>query len=379
MAHLPQWVCRGPTKAEVNLANFRENVKTFRRIADDAGTLLMAVIKTNAYGHGLVPIAHAAIKAGADRLGVTTMEEGVLLRENDIDAPIHLLSPIIPEQAEDTVTYDLTASVSSCEQAKAIHTAAISQQKIVPVHLKVDTGLHRFGIAPEYALDFCRWCYHLSGLYWEGIYTHFSTANNKYRKTTEAQFTLLMDTITGLNDYGYHFPIRHAGASTIALRRPDMHLDMIRPGIALFGYTPDIQHQALTSIRPVMSLKSRILQVRSLPPGTPVGYGGSYITTERETLAVVPVGHGHGYKRALSNNGEVLIRGMRAAIVGEISLDQLIVRITHINGVSEGDEVVLIGEQGADEIFAREIAEHAQTIVDDVLSSLMERVYRVYK
>ncbi len=345
MAHPPLTTC-GPTKAEVDLTAFRDNVKAFKNIAVDSDSRLMAVIKTNAYGHGVVPIGHAAIEAGADRLGVTTVEEGALLRENGIDVPIHILSTIMPAQATDAVTYDLTVSVSSSELAEAIHAAAVSQEKTAPVHLKLDTGLHRFGIAPEYAREFCRSCYHLSGLFWEGIYTHFSSADEGLWETTEKQFSLFMDTVLDLNECGYNFPIRHAGASTIAIERRDMHLDMIRTGVALFGYPPEVRQQGMVPLKPVMALKSRILHVRTLPPNSSVGYGGNYVTSGYEKLAIVPVGHGDGYKRALSNKGEVLVRGKRAAIAGEISLDQMIINVTHISDVQEEDEVVLIGCQG---------------------------------
>ncbi len=370
---------RGPTVAEVNLRAFRDNVDVFKTIATDSGSQLMAVIKTNAYGHGVVPIGHAAIEAGADRLGVTTVEEGVLLRENGIDVPIHLLSSINTSQVADAVAYDLTISVSSQELAVAVHAAALKQGKTATVHLKLDTGLHRFGIAPENAWDFCRSCYHLTGLYWEGIYTHFSSADEGDWTTTEQQFTLFMDTILDLNEGDYNFPIKHAGASTIAMERNDMHLDMIRPGIALFGYTPEIRQQNKLTLKPVMALKSNILLVRELPPNTPVGYGGSYVTSDDEKIAIVPVGHGDGYKRALSNKGEVLVNGQRARIAGEISLDQMMIDVTHINDVRNGDEVVLMGEQGGDAISARDIADKVDSIVDEVLSSLMERVPRVYK
>ncbi|RYG73709.1 alanine racemase [Lentibacillus lipolyticus] len=379
MAQPTELTSHGPTKAEVDLTAFRDNVDVFKTIAENSGSQLMAVVKTNAYGHGVVPIGHAAIEAGADRLGVTTVEEGALLRKHGISVPIHVLSSITPAQVADAVRYDLTLSVSSRALAEAIHAAAVSQAKTAPVHLKLDTGLHRFGIAPEHAREFCRSCYHFTGLYWEGIYTHFSSADEGDWETTEKQFTLFMNIVMELNECGYNFPIRHAGASTIAMEREDMHLDMIRPGIALFGYTPEVRQQDRLPLKPVMTLKSKILHVRTIPPATPVGYGGNYVTSGYEKLAVVPVGHGDGYKRALSNKGEVLVHGKRAAIAGEISLDQMIINVTPIGDVREGDDVILMGSQGGDTITARDIADKVDSIVDEVLASLMERVNRVYK
>src|SRR5699024_10529894 len=161
------------------------------------------------------------------------------------------------------------------------------------------------------AIEFCQSCYELPGLQWDGIYTHFSSADEGEWEITEDQFALFMDTIKKLKKHGYHFPVRHAGGSTIAIERKDMHLDMVRPGIALFGYPPERRQDNMIPLKPVMSLRSRILHVRELPPGTPVGYGGSYVTKGHEKVAVIPIGHGDGYHRALSNNGQMLVHGKR--------------------------------------------------------------------
>ncbi|WP_010532049.1 alanine racemase [Lentibacillus jeotgali] len=377
MSHPSTLTAYGPTVAEVDLGAFRENVRTLKHFAGNSR--LMAVIKTNAYGHGVVPIGQAAVQAGADRLGVTMVEEGAQLRANGIDVPIHILSSIMSWQAADAVAYDLTASISSLELANALSREAVAQNKMVSAHLKIDTGLHRFGIDPNRALEFCRLCYELPGLEWEGIYTHFSSADEGEWKTTEDQFALFMGTIAKLKRHGYHFPVRHAGGSTIAIEREDMHLDMVRPGIALFGYPPEGRQDHMISLKPVMSLKSRILHVRELPPGTPIGYGGSYVTKGYEKIAVIPIGHGDGYHRALSNNGQMLVHGRRAEIIGEVSLDQTLIDVTHIADAADGDEVILMGRQAGDAISAREIAGWMDSIVDEVLAGLKERVERVYK
>src|SRR5699024_3018454 len=172
---------------------------------------------------------------------------------------------------------------------------------------------------------------------------------------------------------------RHAGASTIAIERKDMHLDMVRTGIALFGYPPERRQISMISLKPVMELKSRIIHVRELPPDTPVGYGGTYVTRGYEKIAVVPIGHGDGYHRALSNNGEMLVHGKRAGIIGEVSLDQTLIDVTGIPDVNEGDEVILMGTQAGDSISAREVAGWMGSIVDEVLAGLKERVERKYK
>ncbi|HLR61574.1 MAG TPA: alanine racemase [Lentibacillus sp.] len=377
MSHPSTLTAYGPTVAEVDLGVFRENVRTLKGFAQNSR--LMAVIKTNAYGHGVVPVGQAAVQAGADRLGVTMVEEGAQLRANGIDVPIHILSSIMSWQAADTVAYDLTASISSLELASALSKEAVAQNKTVSAHLKINTGLHRFGIDPDRAIEFCQSCYELPGLQWEGIYTHFSSADEGEWEITEDQFALFMDTIKKLKKHGYHFPVRHAGGSTIAIERKDMHLDMVRPGIALFGYPPERRQDNMIPLKPVMSLRSRILHVRELPPGTPVGYGGSYVTKGHEKVAVIPIGHGDGYHRALSNNGQMLVQGKRVEIIGEVSLDQTIIDVTHIADAADGDEVILMGSQAGDAISAREIAGWMDSIVDEVLAGLKERVERIYK
>lgn len=361
-----------PTVKEIDLTAFQENIITFKKRLHKVK--LLAVIKTNAYGHGILPISRAAVHAGANRLGVTTVEEGILLRENGIKIPIQILSAIFPEQAADVVTYGLTASVSSERLASALSEAAVKQNRVVRGHLKIDTGLHRFGIDPQQAIEFCEISYDLPNLDFEGIYTHFSNADEGDWKTTESQFSLFMNTVLQLREKGFTFPVHHVGGSTIAIERTDMHLDMVRPGIALFGYQPAPRQKKMITLKPVMKLTTKVLQLRDLAPGIPVGYGGYYVTKSNEKLAILPIGHGDGYKRALSKKGGVLVAGRRAKIVGTISLDQTIIDVTHIPNVSEGDEVVLIGQMGEDEITAQEVAGWMDSIADEVLSSLMERI-----
>ncbi|MBY7142948.1 alanine racemase [Virgibacillus sp. NKC19-3] len=376
MIYSPTLAAYHPTTAEIDLAAFHENIRNVKRIINKS--ILLAVIKTNAYGHGTVRIGKEAVRAGADRLGVTTVEEGALLRENGIQVPIHVLNSIMPAQAADIARYKLTASVFSYRLTRAISEAATKQQREIPVHVKVDTGLHRFGLEPHEVIPFCTSCYKLPGLRWEGIYTHFSSADEGDMGKTEKQFRLFLEVVEKLYKQGFTFPIRHVGGSTIAMERPDLHLEMVRPGLALFGYPPALRQRDILTLKPVMTLKSTLIHVRHLPPNTPVGYGGSYVTTTHEKIAVVPIGHGDGYSRRLSNKGEMLVRGHRAKIVGKLSLDQTLIDVTTIPDVAKGDEVILIGRQGEDEISAYDVAEWMDSIVDEVVSSLTERIRRVY-
>lgn len=340
--------------------------------------MLLVVVKTDAYGHGIVPIAHEAVKAGADRLGVTTVMEGVRLRENGIQIPVHLLSPITEEQAEVVVHHNLIASVSSGSVAKAISNAALKLQKHAVVHLKINTGLHRFGIEPEQALAFCIACYHLESIVWEGIYTHFSNADKGDWDTTDRQFQRFMEVVDSLKEVGYTFPIHHVGASSIALEKQIMHLEMVRPGIALFGYPPADRQMNLLPLIPVMTLKTKLINIRIVPAYVSIGYGASYVTNSIEKIGIIPIGLGDGYKMALSNKGEVLIKGKRAKIIGSISLDQTFINVTDIPDVELDDEVILIGSQDNEQISAKDIAGWIDSNVDEVLASLMSRIHRVY-
>src|SRR5699024_8325913 len=218
----------------------------------------------------------------------------------------------------------------------------------------------------------------LPGVTFEGIYTHFSEADEAKWEITENQYKMFQRTVNELEEEGYLFPVKHAGASTIALERPDMYADMIRPGISLFGYSPDARQKNILPLQPVLQLKSALIRVRKIPKNSGVGYGAGFITNRDSKIAVVPIGLGDGYSRSLSNKGEVLVRGMRAPIIGTISLDQTFIDVTDIPGVTEGDEVVLIGKQGDDEITARDVATWMGSIIDEVLAGILERVQRVY-
>jgi alanine racemase len=366
-----------PTYAEINLSAFHSNVKALKAHITEKCKLL-AVVKTDAYGHGIVPIAKEAVKAGADRLGVTTVNEGILLREAGINLPIQLLSPIGDGAYELAVHHDLIASVSSVEDAEALQAAALEQNKEALVHLKINTGLNRFGIEPEEASDFCESCYDLEGIRWEGIYTHFSHADEGDWKRTATQFHIFQSVVKTLENKGFSFPIHHVGGSTIALEKEKMHLDMVRPGIALFGYPPAKRQDGILPLKRVMTVRTKLIAIRDIREHQLVGYGGIYESPSVERIGIIQVGLGDGYKMALSNNGEVLIKGKRASVIGSISLDQSFIQLTHIPGVSYQDRVTILGEDGKESISARDIATWIQSNTDEVLASFTSRIRRVY-
>ena len=365
-----------PTMATIDLNTFKRNLRRLKE--HTRSDYFLAVVKTNAYGHGIVPIARAAIEAGADWLGITTLEEGIKLRESGIEVPMLLLSDSFTSQVPDIVAYDLTVSVSSALLAKKLSEEAIKQHRLVRAHLKIDTGLHRFGLSSYEALTFCEECYDLEGVHWEGVFSHFSDADEGNWEKTERQFTLFQTTVAELAHYGFEFPIKHVAGSTITIERSDMHLNMVRPGIALFGYHPSPSQKSLLTLTPVMQLATNILSLKEVPAGTSVGYGGNYVTKKDEKLAVLPIGLGDGFSRVLSNKGYVLVGGQKANIVGNISLDQTIIDVTHIPNVNAGDIVVIIGKMGEEEITAEEIAGWMGSIVDEVLACFTDRIPRVY-
>lgn len=362
------------TVAEVNLNYLQDNIKILKELIGPR--LLLAVLKTNAYGHGLELAAQAAVTADADRIGVTTVEEGITLRNHGIQIPIHLLSPPPVEAAEAIVQFQLIAPVSTRILAQALHKSALKLNKKATVHLKINTGLQRFGLDPEEAVNFLQSVYWLHGLYWEGVYTHFSNADEGDWRQTEKEFHLYLNTVKELKAKGFQFLLHHAGASTIALERKDMYLDMVRPGIALFGCYPAARQRKIADLKTVMSVKTRLIEVRHVKPEKKIGYGNAYVTSTNEKIGVLPVGIGDGFRESLTN-GEVLIRGQRAKVVGSISLDQTFVNVTSIPGAKVGDEVTIIGRQGNEQIRAETIAAKTNGKTEAVLACIMPRVSRV--
>ncbi len=360
------------TWAEVDLDAIAENVRNLKAHVGP-GTMLMAVVKANAYGHGAVPVARAALEAGADRLAVNRAEEGVALRKAGIEAPILLLGPSLPSQAEAIVEYNLTPTVISGELATALDDAGR-----VTVHVKVDTGMGRFGIMPEEALDFFRFLHTLPNLYVEGIFTHFAVADLADKSYTWGQFRKFQAVLGALEEHGLRPPIRHVCNSAATMDLPEMHLEMVRVGIAMYGLRPSDEVEPAVPIRPALSLKSCVARVRTLPPGSGISYGLTYVTEKETKVALVPVGYGDGYHRLISNRGSVLIHGKRAPIVGRVCMDQFVVDVSGIPDVREGDEIVLIGRQGGEEIRAEEVARWAETINYEVVTGLLPRAARRY-
>ncbi|MBN2548812.1 MAG: alanine racemase, partial [Anaerolineales bacterium] len=284
-----------------------------------------------------------------------------------------------PEGAQAVVRWQLTPSLITAEFAQALSAQAAAQGAVVPVHIKVDSGMNRFGLLPDEVLDFLRQLHDLPGLHLEGLFTHYATADWEDWTHACQQLVIFRQVITAAEEAGFHFPLLHAANSAATMRLPEAHFNAVRPGIALYGLDPSSEWPPVFEIRPALTLKSRVGRVRQLPTGAAVSYSRTFIAPHPITAALVPVGYGDGYHRILSNQGSVLIRGQRAPILGRVCMDQFVVDVSHIPGVQQDDEVVLVGAQGEQRIRAEEVAVPASTINYEVTTSLLPRVARLYR
>jgi len=296
-------------------------------------------------------------------LAVARLEEGIFLRKAGITVPILVLGLTLKQQAELLVSYSITPAVSECEMIEKLSEEAFKEGKIVKVHLKVDTGMGRIGIFPNRVLDFVKKIKALKNIEIEGVFTHFSVADEKDKTYTEIQFKKFMEVLNILEKEGIEIPIKHVGNSATLLDLPHMWLDLIRPGISIYGLYPSKEVQKIIKLIPAHSFKTRIVFLKELPAGECISYGRTYKTKKKRTVvASLPVGYADGYNRHLSNQGEVLVRGRRFPVIGRICMDQTMIDVTNLPQVEIGDEVVLWGRQGQEEITVEEIAEKIGTI-----------------
>jgi len=365
------------TWAEIDLDAIAFNAAGLKARAGGKAEL-MVTVKANGYGHGAVQVARAALEGGATRLAVHRALEGVQLRQAGITAPILVMGYTLPAVSERVVRWNLTPTVNSQPQAEALSAAAVAAGKMLPIHVKIDTGMGRYGLLPDEALGFVRFLSGLPGLALEGLYTHHAVADLADKSFTRHQFGLYMNVVEQLEAAGFTFPLKHVSNSATTLDLPEMALDMLRCGIALYGLRPSGEVEPVIPLRPALTLKSRVVRVRTLPAGASISYGRTYITEKPTRVALVPVGYGDGYHRILSNRGAVLIHGQRAPIVGRVCMDQFVVDVNHIPDVQLHDEVVLVGRQGEGHIPAEEVARWAETINYEVTTGLLPRVVRVY-
>ena len=362
--------------ARIDLDAIAHNVA---RLKERVGpnTALWAVGKANAYGHGALPVARTALAAGASRLAVARLSEGAALRQAGVSAPILVMGYHLPAEAEAAVAHDLIVTVNDMAFARALAQQAHDAGKRALVHVKVDTGMGRFGRLPDELLPFLEQITRLPQLRLEGLWTHFATADERDKTFAREQYALYRQA-ADLARARYNIPYLHVANSAAILDMPETWLDAVRPGIALYGLYPSNEVSASVELRPALTLISHVGRVRTLPAGASVSYGRTFIAPRSTTVALLPIGYGDGVHRLLSNRGAVLIRGQRAPIIGRVCMDNIMVDVSDIAGVQEGDEAVLIGQQGDARISAEEVAAWAQTINYEVTTSLLPRATRMY-
>lgn len=362
--------------AEVDLDALAHNVRVFKTLVGDK-TLLAIVLKANACSHGAVPAARTVLAAGADWLAVNTCDEGVQLRRAGIGARTLLLGYTPASQAATVVANRLTPTVNTIEMAEALSALAGATNPL-PIHVKVDTGLSRYGLLPDEIVPFCQRLSALPGIRLEGLFSHFASADAADKTAARRQVAIYTDTVNRLKEAGITIPLRHLAASGAILDMPETYLDMVRCGISAYGLYPSDEVSRAIPLRPTMSLKARIARLRTLPPGTGVGYGSTFITARPTLAALIPIGYADGVKRGYSNKGTLLVHGRRVPVIGRVSMDQLTIDVTDVPGVAEGDEVVLVGEQGDERITWEEYATVLGTIIHEVIVGIAPRVPRVY-
>ncbi|TET95542.1 MAG: alanine racemase, partial [Dehalococcoidia bacterium] len=333
-----------------------------------------AVVKANAYGHGALGAARTALEAGADRLAVICVDEGEQLRRGGVSVPILVMGHSSVGEARRIVELELTPTVTSLEMGHALAREAEAVAVRQPLHLKVDTGLNRYGVTPQEVVPLAEALRAIPSLQVEGIFTHFASADEGDKRFTLEQYT----TFRGVVEKLPWVPIRHVSNTATLLDRPEMSLEMARPGVGMYGLYPSPYVSRSLSLRPVLSLKSRVTRLTGVAPGDSVSYGRTWRANRPSTIALVMCGYADGLPRLLSNRGSMLVRGRRVPIVGRVCMDMCMVDVTDVPDVAEGDEVVVIGRQGEAEITAEEVAELCGTISYEILCGISARVPRLY-
>ncbi|MFH1406626.1 MAG: alanine racemase [Candidatus Omnitrophota bacterium] len=366
-----------PAWIEVNLNAIEKNLALARKITPK-NTKVLAVVKADAYGHGAVPVAKKLCNCGVDYLAVASIEEAQELRNAKIRSPILILGVVHPSQLKDALKLNLTLTLFTKTMIKALSKQAKTQNKIVPVHIKIDTGMGRLGVWFEDAMDFIIEAAASRNLKLEGIFTHLSAADED-REYTLSQLSHFNKLIANLDERGIRILFKHAANSMGTLGYKQAHFNMIRPGLMLYGLYPDNNTKKQHMLFPAMSFKARVVWLKETPKGRYISYGHTYVTQKNTMLASIPVGYSHGYPRTLSNKAHVLIGGKRAPVAGRICMDQTMVDVGLLKTVKLGDEVCLLGEQKNDKITAEYLADLCGTISYEIVCWISRRVPRIYK
>jgi len=363
-----------PAWLEIDLGKLRRNLQLIRQELPP-GVRLLAVVKDEAYGHGALEVAHVAIEEGAWGFGLSTLEEAMTLRDGGIKAPLLLLGERQEAELEWCVAHDLTVCVNEPHNVRALARIAASHGKQVPVHVKIHTGMSRYGVRWDEALPLIAQVAAEKSLLLEGVMTHFSQSDETDKTFANLQFSRFKEVLDGMRAQNLSAKLRHVCNSGGFLDLPQTHLDMVRTGILMYGIFPSQVCRKIEGIQPVMSVKAKIAAIQKLKPGEVVGYGMRYTAASDRRIAIIPIGYGDGFPRA-RNEGGVLIHGRIAPLIGGIAMDALMVDITDIPQAHMWDEVVIMGRQGDREITARDIAKLKNSVTYDVLTSWRLRMRR---
>lgn len=367
------------TELEINLGNLSQNIRNLKDLIKK-DTQFMAVVKANAYGHGLVEISKAAVEAGADWLGVACLDEAVKLREAGIHKPILILGEVLNDDLRTAANKDISVALISL--AKIREVAEINFDRPLKVHLKIDTGLNRLGIEKEEIPEAVRILSSHKNIIIEGVYSHLASVEENDLAYTKAQIKNFKEAIKVLKQNNIDNVIKHIAASAATMIMKDSRFDMVRCGIAIYGLWPSKEIKKTFNhpdfLSPALTFKTQIIQIKKVKKGEKVGYGGSFKVDRNMTIGIIPVGYTEGIDRGLSNIGEVLVSGERCPIIGRICMNMTIIAITNID-IKTSDEVTIIGKQGDEEITAEEIAAKLGTINYEIVARLPEHIKRIYR
>ncbi|MGB2698149.1 MAG: alanine racemase [Candidatus Zixiibacteriota bacterium] len=366
-----------PAFLEIDLENVKFNVCSIRKRLGEKIEFL-AVVKADAYGHGAYKISQVVLENGADLLGVAILEEGIELREKGIKAPILILYPEFVGREEKILEYDLESTVLDYDFAQNLSLKAAKQKKMANVYIKVDTGMGRYGLAPDEAYRFVKEIRDLDNIKIKGILSQLSSAEEKEDEFTFKQISNFKKVLEQLENFNRGFLNKSIANSSAVLNLPESYFNQVRVGLLIYGIYPSLEVSKSIRVKPVLSFKSKILFLKEVEKGTPIGYSRSYITPRKTKVATIPLGYADGFGRLLSNKAYVLIHGKRAKVIGRVCMDAFMVDVTDIPEAKAGDELVLIGKQGDEEITVDEFAEWNQSINYEVITRMGKRLPKVY-
>jgi alanine racemase len=354
---------------EIDLAALRYNFSKVKELVGPS-TAVLGVVKSDAYGHGMLQVARELENLGVEYLGVSNCREAVTLRQGGLKVPILLLLGVEEDELVHVIQHGLTPVIYRSDVALAVSAAALSANTEIPVHLKIDTGMGRLGVPFTEAAKFLKLIKSLAGIRVEGLLSHFASADEHDKSFSNQQLDRFRQILSQARTIGLNPPYGHMANSAGVIDLPDSYLQLVRPGLMLYGAPPSSELHHPIPLRPVMTLKTRVLQLKEVPAGSPIGYGCTYTTSRPSLIATLPVGYDDGYDRLLSNKGEVLVRQRRAPVLGRISMCLTTVDVTDIPGVQPDDEVVLLGKQGEEQITADDIAAKISTINYEIFCNL---------